>query len=172
MESQIVRLVDIPASGREFSFLDSLFWQELIQAQGADYVFRPVVASLTFYPQTEGVFFQGRLAGELDVICDRCLEATRIQIEHRIELFSVFESDERDIFLLDSAGGMEIDVFLLLWEQLVLALPEKFLCDESCKGLCPTCGVNRNTADCLCSSAAEKNPFAVLRSLQVGSFVV
>ncbi len=172
MESQYIRLTDIPAHGREFSFLAADFWQELLRAQGADYFFQPVEAQLTVSPQTGGIFFQGRLAGKLAASCDRCLEPTQVQIEQKIEEFSVFEPDERDTFLLDTDTGMEIDVFLLFWEQLVLALPEKILCSESCKGLCPECGQNRNVADCLCASDAGKNPFSVLRSLQIGSFIL
>ena len=172
MDSQHIRLTDIPAHGREFSFLDGQLWRELIQAQGADYAFQPTGADLVIYPQPGGIFFKGRLAGKLSASCDRCLEATQVQIEHEIEEFSAFEPDERDIFLLDTDSGMEIDVFLLFWEQLVLALPEKILCRESCKGLCSECGQNWNAADCLCASDTGKNPFAVLRSLQVGAFVL
>ena len=44
MDSQHIRLTDIPAHGREFSFLDGQLWRELIQAQGADYAFQPTGA--------------------------------------------------------------------------------------------------------------------------------
>ena len=43
------------------------------------------------------------------------------------------------------------------------------LCDEECKGLCPTCGANLNDGPCGCAPAedagddAPPNPFAVLK---------
>ena len=44
----------------------------------------------------------------------------------------------------------EIDLSELLREQFYLALPMKPLCREDCRGLCPQCGVNRNTGTCDC----------------------
>ena len=35
-------------------------------------------------------------------------------------------------------------------EQVYLEMPQKPLCDESCAGLCPTCGINRNRLECAC----------------------
>jgi uncharacterized protein len=36
-------------------------------------------------------------------------------------------------------------------EQLYLNLPLKPICNPSCKGLCPTCGTNRNLGACDCT---------------------
>ena len=38
----------------------------------------------------------------------------------------------------------------MIREQIFLTLPMKRLCREACAGLCPTCGVNRNTRPCSC----------------------
>jgi uncharacterized protein len=35
-------------------------------------------------------------------------------------------------------------------EQLYLNLPLKPICSPACRGLCPACGVNRNTTSCAC----------------------
>ncbi|MGH9617972.1 MAG: DUF177 domain-containing protein, partial [Acidobacteriaceae bacterium] len=54
-------------------------------------------------------------------------------------------------------GYYEGDGLLLedvLREQILLALPAKSLCREDCKGLCPECGRNRNTAPCDCAAAS------------------
>lgn len=47
-----------------------------------------------------------------------------------------------------------------LWEQIHLALPVKPLCAPDCRGLCPTCGANRNAGprcDCAESAAPTLN---------------
>ena len=47
----------------------------------------------------------------------------------------------------------QIDLTELLREQFYLAVPMKPLCREDCRGLCPSCGTNRNTGTCQCQPA-------------------
>ena len=46
-----------------------------------------------------------------------------------------------------------IDLADVIREQFYLALPMKPLCRADCKGLCPTCGSNRNRETCSCRPA-------------------
>jgi uncharacterized protein len=39
----------------------------------------------------------------------------------------------------------------VLREQVLLSLPVRTLCKPDCKGLCPHCGVNRNSQACNCA---------------------
>lgn len=58
-----------------------------------------------------------------------------------------------------------IDITQIVRENLLLAEPIQSVCSEDCKGLCPTCGVDRNITECLCD-AHEINPkFEALRQL-------
>src|SRR5690606_29976088 len=50
--------------------------------------------------------------------------------------------------------GPEIDLRALLREVVALALPVQPLCRESCRGLCPACGVDRNVEPCDCRTGA------------------
>ena len=59
----------------------------------------------------------------------------------------------------------QIDLNELLREQFYLALPMKPLCREDCQGLCPVCGINRNTATCGCELSWEDPRLAPLKSL-------
>ncbi|HEV8269554.1 MAG TPA: DUF177 domain-containing protein [Thermoanaerobaculia bacterium] len=52
----------------------------------------------------------------------------------------------------------------LIEEQLQLEIPMKPLCRESCLGLCPKCGADRNSAPCGCSEEADDR-WTALRSL-------
>ena len=56
-----------------------------------------------------------------------------------------------------------IDVFAILSQQIFLVVPEKYLCSESCKGLCPKCGVNLNLNTCYCKKEFKSSPFAILK---------
>ncbi len=57
----------------------------------------------------------------------------------------------------------EVDLAEMLREQVILALPMHPLCAESCQGLCPVCGQNRNVQQCGCQEARPESPFAVLK---------
>ena len=41
----------------------------------------------------------------------------------------------------------------ILREQLLLQLPMQRVCSETCKGICPVCGANRNEVKCGCDAA-------------------
>src|SRR6266508_3124667 len=58
----------------------------------------------------------------------------------------------------------QVDRNALLETETTLGLPMKPLCSEGCRGLCPTCGANRNTAPCACAPAADPR-WSPLKSL-------
>ena len=57
---------------------------------------------------------------------------------------------------------------LLASEQFVLAVPFAPLCMETCKGLCPQCGIDRNTASCNCDPPIDPR-LAALKGLKITS---
>jgi uncharacterized protein len=60
-----------------------------------------------------------------------------------------------------------IDLDGLLFEQIVLQIPIKILCTDTCKGLCPHCGININMASCSCHAEFIDERLAVLKKLKV-----
>lgn len=107
------------------------------------------------------VKINGKLAAKLQLECDRCLKLIQLPVDSRFKLEYVtredyeaqqaFEltEDELDLSIFD---GEVIDLDELLREELLLAVPTHLLCQENCKGVCPTCGVDRNSTDCRCGS--------------------
>ena len=61
----------------------------------------------------------------------------------------------RDDLETDVYDHDQIDLNALLETETTLGLPMKPLCSEGCRGLCPTCGANRNAAPCACAPAAD-----------------
>jgi uncharacterized metal-binding protein YceD (DUF177 family) len=57
----------------------------------------------------------------------------------------------------------EIDMAPYIWETMILNLPERVLCAEGCRGLCPVCGANRNEKDCGCSEDDSDPRLEVLK---------
>ncbi|MGC9324436.1 MAG: YceD family protein [Desulfomonilia bacterium] len=49
----------------------------------------------------------------------------------------------------------EIELGEYIGSELVLSLPIIYLCSQTCKGLCPTCGANLNEAPCACTRQGD-----------------
>ncbi len=60
----------------------------------------------------------------------------------------------------------EIDINVVLREQLILAVPDKLLCREDCKGLCQNCGSQFADSTCHCHNDVSDSPFAILKKLK------
>jgi uncharacterized protein len=73
--------------------------------------------------------------------------------------------EDLDVFPFD---GERIDLEPLFREQFVLAIPYAPLCAEDCKGLCPQCGIDRNTASCTCEPPIDPR-LAALKGLKIPS---
>jgi len=98
--------------------------------------------------------------------CARCLAEVALHVSADQEEFvprRPEEWDEADIspFIEDSV----VDVDGLAREALVLALPSKVLCDESCRGLCPTCGNLAGSEMCDCAPQTGDERWARLADL-------
>jgi uncharacterized protein len=104
-------------------------------------------------------YFRGTLAGEVDAECRRCLTPVRAPVEDEIHV--VFAdaadsevNDDPDVFPLDPRS-QELDLRPAIREQWLLSVPAFVECRADCKGLCPSCGVDRNTTACTCTTAAD-----------------
>jgi uncharacterized protein len=73
--------------------------------------------------------------------------------------------EDIDVFPFD---GERIDLEPVFREQFVLAVPYAPLCMETCKGLCPQCGIDRNTASCNCEPPIDPR-LAALKGLKIPS---
>lgn len=107
--------------------------------------------------------------------CDRCLDVfeKQQQIPFHMMLSPVAENKTKkeDVNVDDDGFGFYkgdvIDISELVREQVILAQEIVNICKDSCKGLCQTCGKNRNKGECRCDDRnSEQSPFAVLKKLQ------
>jgi uncharacterized protein len=103
--------------------------------------------------------------------CDRCLSPFQRKLFPAYTMVYVSEGIEASH--LDPAevqvvpnGLHVIDIAEDVRQNMVLALPFKNLCSETCKGLCASCGTNLNEGTCGCSEPASDNRWDALRKLQ------
>jgi uncharacterized protein len=113
------------------------------------------------------VHVTGRLAGQVTVECGRCLERFVVGVDQKLDQFYLPrlanrpEEEEEAVELSDHdvvVGYYDqdrLDLGEVVREQIFLALPLKRLCREDCRGLCPTCGRNRNADSCACPAPEE-----------------
>jgi uncharacterized protein len=122
------------------------------------------------------ILVRGNLSGQLQLTCSRCLESFAAPASAEFDLLLVpgppvataadEELSQPDLDL-DYYTGEVVDLESLLREQIILMLPLKPLCDETCKGLCPQCGASLNRETCTCQAEAVDSPFAHLAKLKI-----
>ncbi len=93
--------------------------------------------------------------------CDRCGGNFNALLENNFDIVYFFNKenvteDDEDIYYLPPEQD-KINFGKDVVEHLLLAIPMKKLCDDNCKGLCLSCGVNLNKEECKCESE-EINP--------------
>jgi uncharacterized protein len=141
-------------------------------------VVAPVVFGADARKDKEKVRLVGRVTSELEVACGRCLEPFRIRVDSPFDLLFLPVSEQKatatdeDRQLGDDDASasyyedQKIDLAQVIREQFYLALPMKPLCREDCQGLCPVCGINRNTDTCSCQSEWVDPRMDALRHLK------
>ena len=109
------------------------------------------------------IHLRGRLTAALGLECGRCLEPFTLPIEQDLDLFylphaaGASDGEEDEVELKDRDmvvafyDGEKLDLGEVIREQFFLAVPLKPLCQESCRGRCPSCSVDRNTGSCTCT---------------------
>lgn len=95
--------------------------------------------------------------------CRRCLATAEgvLRIPVR-ELYTPGGDGEETYPLSDDT----VDLEPLVHDAVLLELPVAPLCAAACRGLCPTCGANRNEGDCGCTAPPDPR-WAALDVLRV-----
>jgi uncharacterized protein len=116
----------------------------------------------------------GKVTAHLQLECDRCLTPVDSTVDAKFsreyvttadyETQHAIELSEHDLNLSVFDGAV-IDVDALVREELLLAAPDQVLCQQNCQGICPTCGVDRNSTACDCETAEVDPRWAGLKEL-------
>jgi uncharacterized protein len=113
-------------------------------------------------------YFTGALDGRAVSECRRCLTQVQLTVSHELQLLfaltGVEEAEEDDVVPVPP-NSRELDLRPAVREEWLLTVPAFALCRDDCKGICPTCGVDRNTDACNCASETDPR-WAGLRDLR------
>ncbi len=104
----------------------------------------PIVSDLTVSSLGEFVEVRGNVKGTLLLECDLCLKEFEYKLDFEIdEMFAknaLMEEygQETELkegqFITDLEGGDEIDIYDLLYQSVILNLPNKKVCGINCNG--------------------------------------
>jgi uncharacterized protein len=118
---------------------------------------------------------EGRINGEVEAECTRCLKSVTHEIDiplkavfvteenYTSEKEAVLRNEDLDVSIYD---GEKIDLTDLVREQILLNLPTQILCREDCKGLCQQCGANLNEVNCSCEENEIDPRWSALKNLK------
>ena len=92
--------------------------------------------------QEQALLVTGKLRTPATLRCSRCLKIFTWPV--RVDDFVVHR---------ELAGEDFVDLTENLREDIILALPQRALCQTDCQGLCPVCGKDLNEGVCRCNPA-------------------
>ena len=100
-------------------------------------------ASLDITPLGEFISVKGHVEGVAKLTCDLCLKEFDYNLDFDIdEMYaknSVYDGEKQEIeikdgqFVIDLNGSDEIDIYDLLYQSVILELPNKKVCGINCK---------------------------------------
>ena len=148
-----VKLTDIPEGGMT---VEGEISPEEMDVHGPSFSIEHPVKVRLLVEIVDDVFVaKGSYSAAVRGKCDRCLKAFEIDPSNSDYLFGkeLNKSDET----MDLTEG--------ILEDILLGLPMKMLCSETCKGICPQCGIDLNVGKCTCKPRSNVTPFSELDKL-------
>lgn len=166
----------IPEEGRRLQYrLEGDWYREFLQQGGRiDFRIRPAEVTVEIHKILDAVTLDIRVEAALDLDCGRCLETFQTPVQGGFRYTLVpsrgpeepgEEPDDEDI----SFGHYRedtIDLDALVFEQVLLQVPMKPLCAETCRGLCAQCGANLNAESCACRPGAVDRRLEALKNFK------
>ena len=159
----------IPEEGLDLRFSQEGDWfsKLVADADKLDFSIRQVDVSCRVAMVREKIFIEGSLEALLDQPCCRCLEMSRVSVRTAFRYVLIPEGSQGAQVVQAEFGAYhedQIDLNPLIFEQIVLQIPMKVLCADTCKGLCPRCGVNLNVTECDCRVESADERFSILKN--------
>ena len=135
----------------------------------------PVVVDAHVQHQGRFLELEGHVNTVVKGVCSRCLDEVKVPVKcdfaeqllyaKDVSLFShlaVGEVEEK-YFIYDNDT---LDITDIIRESILAVLPQKILCKDDCRGLCPKCGKNLNQGQCDCDLHEVDPRLAILAKLK------
>jgi uncharacterized protein len=135
----------------------------------------PVSTDFILTHKEKDLRVEGTFGTAIRYQCSRCLKGFSHPLKGSFDLFYLPQSDwkkDEEVELkyedmeIGYYDGIRLDVDLMVLEQIELAMPMKFICRDTCKGLCPSCGSDLNEGSCSCKIDGTDSRLAVLQDFR------
>lgn len=144
-------------TGEEISFIEPVFVDILLERAG-------MIIPL-----------KGRIITKIRRACGCCLKVVDapVQIDFSLEFAHRNDLDEMGIQLGPGQESDDYEIFEdqpiemreIVFENLVMAMPMRFVCQADCPGLCPQCGQDLSVSACACQPEVGDPRLAILKEL-------
>ena len=122
-----------------------------------------IVGTVTVANLDDSLLAHFDIHANINFDCSRCLKKSpdRLHIEFDEEYYTQAQEDT-DRLIVDNK---KIDIIEPIHREIIVSIPIKPICDNTCKGLCPTCGIDLNVKKCnhKVSDSASAKGFSVTR---------
>ena len=178
----IIRVEDIPAQGKEESFLEGEGpLNDRLGGETTNSGLRfagPIQVQMGLSRSGRIILLKSRVEARVKCTCARCLDPFGLTLSSEIKFSlkprpdpSLAPAGEKELnredLETDFYEGEEVDVSPLVQDQVLLTLPPKVVCREDCHGLCPRCGKNLNRETCQCPGEGIDPRLAPLKNFRV-----
>ena len=109
------------------------------------YSTNPVYYELVAQLVNNGILVTGRLHTIFVCYCAKCLTKYEFHVNCKEVCHFYENSNKNEINLTDD-----------IREDILISLPQRFLCSDTCKGLCFHCGQNLNIEECSCTKIVKQ----------------
>lgn len=118
-----------------------------------------ITVDLRLVALNDGIEVTGTVSAPWATECRRCLTPIGGVATGEVAELYQFEQLDPDAYLI---VDNQLDLAPLVRETLLLELDLERVCRDACAGLCPICGVDRNTTDCDCDTTVTDQRWAAL----------
>ncbi|NLO97154.1 MAG: DUF177 domain-containing protein [Peptococcaceae bacterium] len=169
MKLNVAQLRRAVGSAEEFFFSEGF---PALQLGEDEYSFQsPVEVHLVITNTGKSLLVEGKIKCKLGVSCSKCLKDFTYPMS--FDFVDEFIPAE---YMTANKGNEEAfvfekDEFVInerIQEHILLHLPMRFICSETCQGLCPQCGTDLNFNSCNCADGNIDPRLAILSKWNKG----
>lgn len=125
--------------------------------------------SLTiFHNKNKNLKVSGQMELTIEIPCDRCLKpikrhmAIAFDREFQCGEAKDAESDEQNAYIVDNVF---LDIYKIIFDEMLIQWPMKIVCSQDCKGICIKCGQDLNVSDCGCDRVVLDPRMAAIQDI-------
>jgi uncharacterized protein len=150
----IINVKRIPPDGETLSGSDP---SSILDLEETDTRFEhDVKYELLAQMQGNALLITGQVSTPATLRCSRCLQVFELPL--RVDQF---------VFHQELHGEDFVDLTANMREDIILELPQRALCADGCKGLCPHCGKDLNKGSCRCKPSEGDLRWQALDNLKL-----